>query len=186
MGYFTQGLSTNRSFSLFQKESSNYVLICTCPFCLGGPIRLMLMRQRLLRTHLPTKLITAAWVEEQRLGKGSCAKAESQVDGPEYAQYCPSKREGKHEGGEVCDTWSGGGLTCRHEGAIIREGWAGRPLPTCALSAATDQRCRLQAPITPRYCHTYVHLYVFSTDLVPCSTTTIRLRQPKIWDNKEK
>lgn len=152
----------------------------------SGPIRLMLMRKRLLRTHLPTKLITAAWVEKQRLGKGSCATAESQVDGPEYKQYCPSKREGRHEGGEVCDTWSGGGLTCRHEGAIIREGWAGRPLPTCALSAATDQRCRLQAPITPRYCHTYVHLYVFSTYLVPCSTATIRLRQPKIWDNKEK
>lgn len=145
----------------------------------SGPIRLMLMRKRLLRTHLPTKLVTAAWVEEQRLGKGSCAKAESQVDGPEYKQYRPSKREGRHEGGEVCDTWSGGGLTCRHEGAIIREGWAGRPLPTCALSAATDQRCRLQAPITPRYCHTYVHLYVFFNRLSPLFNSDDKIETAK-------
>lgn len=42
------------------------------------PIRLMLTRKRLLRTHLSTKLITAAWVEEQRLGKGSYVSAQKQ------------------------------------------------------------------------------------------------------------
>lgn len=50
-----------------------YLSILSC-----GPIRLMLMRKRLLRTHLPTKLITAAWVEEQRLGKGSYVTAQKQ------------------------------------------------------------------------------------------------------------
>lgn len=48
-------------------------------------------------------------------------------------------------------------VTCRHEGAIIREGWARRPLPTCAVSAASDQLCRLQAPITPI---TVIHMYI--------------------------
>lgn len=46
-----------------------------------GPIRLMLMRKRLLRTHLPTKLITAAWVEEQLLGQGSYVTAQKQKPG---------------------------------------------------------------------------------------------------------
>lgn len=55
-----------------------YSYVHTCLLEESGPIRLMLMRKRLLRTHLPTKLITAAWVEEQRLGKGSYGTAQKQ------------------------------------------------------------------------------------------------------------